>query len=160
MKKINKVAVGVIGSLAFLSTGTPGTNAAVSNTQRYTITNQNTQIQDYKDPAVDIGRGIVQVTSKPTSVPTSKPTSKPTSEPTSKPSPKPTYEYTTKPTPTYSAKPSPTPTPKVTAKPTPKVTPKSTPNPKPTPKSGGSFFTLPEDIITSLRNTIMSFFGK
>ena len=160
MEKIHKVAVGVIGSLTFLSTGTQSTNAAVSNTQRYTITNQNTNIQDYKDPAFDTNRGILQVTSKPTSIPTSKPTTKPTSYPTSKPSPKPTYEYTTKPTPTYTAKLSPKPTPKTTAKPTPKVTPKSTPNPKPTPKSGGTFFTLPEDIITNLRNAFMSFFGK
>lgn len=152
MKKMNKVAVGVIGSLAFLSTGTPGTNAAVSNTERYTITNQNMEIQNYKDPGVDTRGGVLQVTTKPTSIPTSKPTTKPTSYPTSKPSPKPTYVYTTKPTPTYTAKLSP--------KPTAKITPKSTPNPKPTPKSGGTIFILPESIFTNLRNAFMSFFGK
>lgn len=127
MKKINKVIVGIVSSVALLS-GTKDVSAAMTNTSRgYVNTNQVVGAAiNYQDPNTAAVRNTDQLNAKPTATPTVTLPPKPSATPTVKPTPKPTAKPTPKPSPKPTVKPSPKPTPKLSPKPSPKTSPKST----------------------------------
>lgn len=130
MKKINKVILGVAGSLTLISNGVTSPTANAS--QGYASNNSKQEIAlNYQDSQNLLTQNIMLATSlpssKPSPTPSSKPSSKPTATPSSKPSSKPTATPSSKPSSKTTATPTPKPSSKSTPKPTPKATPKSTP---------------------------------
>ena len=130
MKKLNKVILGVAGSLTLLANGVTSSTANVS--KGYASSSSKPEIAvNYQDGQNLLTQNIMLATSvassKPSPTPSSKPSSKPTVTPSSKPSSKPTITPSSKPSSKATSTPTPKPSSKSTPKPTPKITPKSTP---------------------------------
>lgn len=125
MKKINKVIVGIVSSVALLSSA-KGASASVSTTSQGYVgnTNQVVGARNYQDPSINAVRNTDQLNAKPTATPTVTLMPKPTA--TNTPTPKPTVTPTPKPSPKPTVKPSPKPSPKLSPKPSVKPSPKST----------------------------------
>ena len=152
MKKINKVIIGVVGSISLLSGTINSVKANDNGSHRYGSGNIAVGTQNYKDLVMNVVKDNAKYTFKPTPTYASKPTPTYVSKPTPTYVSKPTPTYGSKPTPTYGSKPTPTYTSKPTAKPT--VTYGS----KPTPTYTSKPTIITKNYFETVKNKILSFF--